>query len=209
MSKLLTKLSFAALLVASMNASAVTEHEAEIELDDADVAVAPAPATPAASQATSGNLTVKGFVYSNTCYLAADSVNKVVELASVKANELDGAGKTAKAKAFNINLQGCPAVYVNAVKQQKQNVAITFDNDSQAVTTAGNLKNTLADGAKNVDIQLLDESSQPIHLKNKPVVAKALSAGNVSFALKAQYYATGVAEPGDIETQVPFSIEYK
>lgn len=219
MSKLFSKLSVAALVTMSVGAYATdttsaTPAASNNAVQNHSATIHTPPPAPPATKPENGTLTVKGAVVSSTCYLNTNSVNSLIKLPSVNANELNVVGKTAGLGQTQINLEGCPTVRVDAVGNRKNEVTITFDPEksNSNIKESGNLKNIASqDAAKNVDIQLV-KAGNPINLKTQPVIAKSLSQGqngNISFTIGAQYIATGEVEPGLVESNVDFKIEYK
>lgn len=213
MSKLLTKLSVAALVVMSMGAYANT-----VSIDgEGDLPPASTSQT-SNSAVTSGQVRFQGQVLANTCSVATNSRDVLVKLPAVKANELAKNSESAKGNTpFQITLEGCPlAGYVSNAGVKKSNVSIYFDNTAAAVTTDGTLKevNPVANSAKGVEIQLFNESNQKINLKagkeeQAQLIKKALGEENVTFQFSAEYVGKGNVEPGLVSTQVPFTIDYQ
>lgn len=224
MSKVLTKLSVAALLAVSMGAYA-NGLEAEIETDDPTLVIessSPAESTPTpAVLHTNGQVRFEGQVVNNTCYVSESSRDQLVKLPVVKANDVkNGSGKGTT--PFQITLEGCPVAgyHIDSTSgEHKSNVSIYFDNNAPAVTDEGNLKNTIdvANAAKNVAIQVLNKSNSKINLKGDKaaqfaLIKEPLKAGEeqVTFNFFAEYVATGNnVEPGFVKSQVPFSIDYQ
>lgn len=213
MSKLLTKLSVAALVVMSMGAYANT-----VSIDGEGDLPAASTSQPSNSAVTSGQVRFQGQVLANTCSVATNSRDVLVKLPAVKANELAKNSESAKGNTqFQITLEGCPlAGYVVREGDKKSNVSIYFDGAAQTVTAEGTLKevNPAANSAKGVEIQLFNESNQKINLKagkeeQAQLIKKALGEENVTFQFSAEYVANGKVEPGFVSTQVPFTIDYQ
>ncbi len=214
MSKLLTKLSVAALVAMSMSAYATTEHT--VSSNGQTLSAAQQPTGPVV---TSGQVRFQGQVLANTCSVATNSRDVLVKLPAVKANELAKNSESAKGNTqFQITLEGCPlAGYVVREGDKKSNVSIYFDGAAQTVTAQGTLKevNPAANSAKGVEIQLFNATNQKINLKagkdaQAQLIKKALNnEENVTFQFSAEYVANGKVEPGFVSTQVPFTIDYQ
>lgn len=207
MKKLVMILGMASLF-ASGSVLANSDHD--VVFDDADAGVTTA-AAPAAAQpgVTAGTLTINGNVWANTCYIKAGDVKKIVDLEDIYSNSLKTAGATGNPKNFTITLENCPI----KGQQGEANVKLGFKKNANVDPATGNLKDigTAPNVAKNVQFQVLHNGA--VVNFNQADVKKALASKSandeVAFDFTAQYYATGVAEPGNLTATIPFSIEYE
>lgn len=153
-----------------------------------------------AALAADGTITIEGKVVDTTCSVVAGGENKTVTLPNVAksslANNNDVAGKT----QFTLSLNGCAG----------QNVAAYFEQNAN-VAANGNLTT----GVNNVQVQLLDKNNAAINISqpqstqiNAYETADATS-GEATLTYYAQYFATGAAEAGTVNTTVNYTIAYQ
>lgn len=117
-----------------------------------------APATTA-----DGTITFNGNVQSTTCVISVNNGAKdgTVNLPTAKTTDLSTATSTFGATPFDIKLTGCVA----ATGTTLASTVTPFFASGPATNREGRLINTLADGAKNVELQLLNGTgTDPINL---------------------------------------------
>lgn len=174
----------------------------KILLSAALVAVMAASAfAPTAQAANSGTINFTGKVLADTCTISVNGGSTVtlptVMTGAFAASVGSVAGTT---PAFSIALSGCDNNTTSA--------KMAF-NGANIDTTTGNLQNTAASGA-NVQVQLLDSSGAVINTStqaNAPTIA--VSSGNGSTSLKAQYISTATATTaGLVSSSVGFTLTY-
>ncbi|MEX4603222.1 type 1 fimbrial protein [Haemophilus influenzae] len=184
---------------------------------------------------TSGKVTFFGKVVENTCKVKTDNQNMSVVLNDVGKNSLSTKGNTAMPTPFTISLQDCNNVTTAANKASKVGVYFysweNADKDNDYT-----LKNKMSnDFATMVNIQLMEsDGTTPIKVVGKTtedfvhkgangsavnstaVTSKHISGntalnGNTSIDLHfiSQYYATGTATAGKVESSVNFQIAYE
>lgn len=153
-----------------------------------------------------GTITINGQVTSTTCSINAGSPNISVQLPTVSASTLTTAGATAGATPFTIALTNCTPV-------QGAGTAIAYFDDMDHVDmSTGNLVNTAAGGASNVQVALSTASGTPIALQSGGTQGQtpvSVSSGNATLNYTAQYKATGKAGSGPVSTYTTYSISYQ
>lgn len=159
-----------------------------------------------AANAADGTITFNGEVTDKTCAVqASTSKDFAVTLPTVSATSLAAAGQVAGRTSFSINLSACSA----------GNVATYFEPGP--TVALGRLKNMAAtSAAKNVDLQLLNDSASPLTIAN--VSPGGLQAGSSWVAVPAgggtnlnyfvEYYATAPAVAGAVTSSVKYTIIY-
>ena len=151
-----------------------------------------------------GTINITGKVNDQTCQIKTGAENLSVQLPEVGVNSLNTADKTAGATPFTITLQGC--------RTGSGNVSAYFEPGSTIV--GSRLANTSTNSpAGNVEVQLLNSEREPIDLAQSSASAQsssnsALDATEINLKYYAQYYATGVATPGEVKSTVNYTIVY-
>ncbi|HHE9991506.1 type 1 fimbrial protein [Haemophilus influenzae] len=191
----------------------------------------------AANTDTSGKVTFFGKVVENTCKVKTENKNMSVVLNNVGKNSLSAKGDTAMPTPFTITLQNCNPNGGNGNLNKAAKVGIYFhswDNaDDTNEYTLKNTKEVATDGAKKVNIQLVEANgTENIKVVGKattdfftqnnngaaaPVLnAKHISgsttlgtANNVNLHFIAQYYAINQASAGKVQSSVDFQIAYE
>jgi len=158
------------------------------------------------AQAQTPTITFEGEVTDQTCKATINGqTDAVVMLPTVSQSDLAGVDKTAGKTDFTLNISGCTATSEGQTKKVKVN----FFGPS---VSGKNLKNTAANGARDVAVQLLD-GSQEIDLSAGivPVEAGDISATDTSFSkvFSAQYVseATSVGV-GKVTAVVQYTLSY-
>ncbi|KVT47654.1 fimbrial protein [Burkholderia ubonensis] len=166
------------------------------------------------AMAADGEIAFNGKVLSTTCTISAGGgatggKNLTVKLPSVSAGALAAAGDVAGRTPFSIQLSGCTG--------DSTKVSTVFESGSTVDSASGrlNLVSAGADDtvAANVQINLLNESQQPIKAglagsqQNSQVVA--LTDGGATLNYFAEYYATGKATAGSANSRVQYSLDYQ
>ncbi|MEX4439648.1 type 1 fimbrial protein [Haemophilus influenzae] len=187
----------------------------------------------AANDKTSGKVTFFGKVVENTCEVKTDHKNLSVVLNDVGKNSLKDKGNTAMPTPFTITLTDCTPT--GGRNMQAQKVGVYFyswkNADKDNVYT---LKNALtADQANNVNIQLMEANgTTPIAVVgnnttdfsfqntnngtsapnvNTKHISGSTTPNKTSLDLHfiSQYYATGPATAGKVQSSVDFQIAYE
>ncbi|EHE2154154.1 type 1 fimbrial protein [Salmonella enterica] len=151
-------------------------------------------------------ITFQGEVTDETCSVVinGNQAKPVVLLPTVSTKELTDQGKTAGSVTFDIGLSGC-----TGSKGKTTKISTVFVGNQ--VTSNGNLGNT--GSAKNVEVQLLDTSDNPINLTGGFTGDGDLqlepNASEASATYTAQYYSTGKAEAGTVAATLQYAVSYK
>ncbi|WP_434642559.1 fimbrial protein [Klebsiella sp. I138] len=162
--------------------------------------------------AADGTINFRGKLVANTCDITINDQASpgVVVLPTLAASTLATAGQTAGKTQFNIGLTNCEGMTSTST------AAAFFENGATVNTTTFNLINTdtSATGAENVQLQLLDATSdQAINIgnQNQRTNTSRIDASTASVVLPyaVQYYSLGTATAGDVTSQVNFSIDYE
>lgn len=170
---------------------------------------------PTVALAADGKVTFNGEIITNTCTVISGDKDKIVTLPTVQVSALSAANQTAGTTPFTIGLENC----ANA-----SDVSVYFE-PNEYVSTEGRLKNTIpaggaANGANNVDIELLNNNHGVIDLANQtidPTTGKVTGGnstvvtpvdGSATLPFYARYFATNAAEAGKVSSYVNFTIVY-
>lgn len=166
------------------------------------------------AQAADGTITFAGAVSDSTCSIngaaSGTPANMAVGLPTVSASTLSTPGATAGTSAATdlvFTLTGCTGAATKAVA--------VFENGSTVDQSTGNLTNLATTApAQNVQVQLLNASLLPINIvtgaNNDMANNSATITGNAaSLKYFAQYYATGKAQAGAVNTTVQYTMQYQ
>lgn len=162
----------------------------------------------ATAHAADGTITINGAVTDKTCDIVTPAGKDfTVTLPTVSKKTLATAGDIAGRTPFQINLKNC----------SEGKVATYFEPGSTVDFSTGRLKNQDANGAKNVDIQLLGSNNAVIPIKatsanqaqdNSQWVSVTSGAG-ADLNYYAEYYATGASTAGKVTSSVKYTIIYQ
>jgi major type 1 subunit fimbrin (pilin) len=174
-----------------------------------------AAAAPLAATAADGTINITGTVTSGTCKVTSGTGTPptiTVALPSVQASALTASGQVAARTAFNIAVTGCGSGVTKATTY--------FEPGPTVDTATGNLLNATGTGAAtNVEVQLLNGNGGT-QTAFSPVVLGAaqasensstytLASGAATLNYYAQYYATGAATAGTVNSSVQFTMIYQ
>ncbi|MDI2145856.1 type 1 fimbrial protein [Pseudomonas sp. ITA] len=171
----------------------------------------------AAVAADSGTLTFAGEVTDNTCDVVVNggTADATITLPRVSSKTLAKAGDVTGRVFVRMNLSNCGLVAGGAATATQVHA---FWQASPLINAGGRLINTdtTTGGAKNVEIQMLNNSllpidmSQPDGLQKSTVAAitGAAGAGTAELAHYAQYYATGASTPGLVKSKLEYVLSY-
>lgn len=163
-------------------------------------------ALPASAQASDGTITFNGSVVGSTCTISVNGGAKdaTVSLQKVTTTALGAAGSVAGGTYFDIELSQC----TGAATQ----VRAFFEAGPNVDSTTANLINRAANGAANVQVQLLSATGSALKIGDSSQraagTAVALTNNGATLKYGAQYYATNAATAGDVSTSVTYSIDY-
>ncbi|KVO87713.1 hypothetical protein WL21_04860 [Burkholderia ubonensis] len=161
------------------------------------------------AQASDGTITFTGSIQATTCQVESGSAEPTVSLPTVGAAALSDAGKVSGRTPFQLRLTGC-----TADEKNPQKVRTFFEAGADVDTSTGRLNNSVATGgAKNVQIQVLNDQHAQISLgqagDQKSQAVTIDKNGNAVLNYFAEYYATGKAEAGKVESRIEFSLTYE
>jgi major type 1 subunit fimbrin (pilin) len=166
------------------------------------------------ARAADGTITITGVVTDTTCSIngkaTGTSADVAVTLPSVTAGSLATTGAVAGTSDFGdikLTLSGCTGAATKAVAR--------FENGPTIDQSSGYLKNqAAATPANNVQVRLLNAKMQPINIltnANNDLAANgaAIATGAATLNYFAQYYATGKAAAGNVNTSVQYTMTYQ
>jgi len=154
--------------------------------------------------AADGTITINGLVTDNTCVVTTpEGGDLTVTLPTVSQTSLATAGTTAGRTPFTLGLSNC----------EVGDVVGTYFEPGATVDFATGLLNNAGD-AKNVKVQLVGANNSPIRVlagpqTNSQFVSVANADGSADLNYYAEYYATGAAEAGTVNTSVQYTIIYQ
>jgi len=154
------------------------------------------------ANATDGVISFSGEVVAPTCVINGGSNDLPVRLQPVNASALSRAGRIAGNTNFQLRLSAC-APGISRVSTYFE-PGPTISPEGRLITDAG--------GARNVQLQLLNNASVPMNLagadgsQNSQLVA--ISNGGALLQYSVNYYATGAATPGTVSSRVQYSLNY-
>ena len=161
-------------------------------------------ASPAFAQTavTQGKVTFDGELTASTCSIKGGDEDKKVLLPKVSTVALAKKGDTAGSTSFDITAAKCSADVAK--------VAAHFEMTNMDPAT-GFLKNLLADGAKNVVVQLVNSDGTGIRAGSTGAYFDVTGAGDdrgATMLYGGQYYATGESGAGKVNTFARFTLAY-
>lgn len=166
------------------------------------------------AHAADGTITINGTVTDTTCSIngvaSGSPADVSVTLPTVPTGSLASAGAvagTSNLGDITFTLSGCSGAATKAVAH--------FENGPTVDQSSGYLLNKAsASPATNVEVRLLNASMQPINVltgANNTVSTNgaAIASGSATLNYFAQYYATGAAQPGSVNTSVQYTMQYQ
>lgn len=167
---------------------------------------------PGAARAADGQINFAGEVTAQTCQITgtpgaagAPVTLPTVTLPTVSSLALATNGATTGNTPFQIQITGCDPA--------RKSVTALFSG-STIDTSTGALRNTAANGAKNVELQLLNADATPLALDRNTVAGQGsksaqLISGKATLYYIARYQARGAATAGPVESSVQFTMIYQ
>lgn len=163
------------------------------------------------AHASNGTINFTGKVSDVTCTVEnGTSGDFTVALSTVSKNQLAASGATAGRVPFDIQVTGCGA--------EGGNISAYFESGPNVNLETGNLVNTAASGANNVEIQITNSQGEAIAIKAAAAGADGaqanaewipLTGGSATINYGAQYYATGAATAGEVIASVQYTMIYQ
>jgi major type 1 subunit fimbrin (pilin) len=154
--------------------------------------------------ATDGTINITGSLTASTCQIngneAGTATNVSVNLPTLAASSLATVGATAGVTPFQLNLTNCTGTSAQT----------HFEAGPTVDSTTGALSNQATTGASNVQVQVLNNLSQPINLStNSNSQTTAVVNNTATMQYFARYFAaSAAATPGAVNTSVMFSMLY-
>ncbi|MNH18530.1 Major fimbrial subunit precursor [compost metagenome] len=153
-----------------------------------------------------GVINITGKVTETSCVLDSSVTNLAVKLPSVDKDLLTSAQSSTGRTGFAMKVTGC-------ADGVKVSAAFVPDNNVDAY---GNLKNTAASAASNVQVQLLDQAQTAININTDDAttqLARAVTVNGstpVTLQYYAQYYSlAGGAGAGDVAAMANYQLTYE
>lgn len=159
-------------------------------------------------RSTSGYGYFKGYMQltPTTCLVTATNP---IPLDTANTSELQTVGKTARAKPFSIVLSNCQDSTTNTATNNTR-VRTYFDGPS--IDPVSGRLNVDANGAQNVQLQVLNADGSVINLAGDPGRQNSaigqIMGGNATLRYLVQYYATGQVTPGKVISRVNYTMDY-
>ncbi|MEX9942726.1 fimbrial protein [Providencia rettgeri] len=159
-------------------------------------------------------VTFYGEVADTTCNVTVNGVSGAVtvQLPTVATTELSSSSTVAGTTPFNFTVSGCSAASdVTPTQVGMRLLPISTANSGNllnvaATNPASNVVVQLVDngtgGPKTIDFSLGEYTSI---LQSKP----GDNTGTLTFPFSAQYYATGQATAGKVQSQIQYALTYK
>ncbi|NWA27286.1 type 1 fimbrial protein [Pseudomonas gingeri] len=161
--------------------------------------------------ANDGIITFNGLVTDVTCTIEGEApgggtVVKNIDLGGVPASLLANAGDRRNLTGFTIRV-GSPG---ETACTDGRTAMIAFDPSSPAIDVATGRLNidSTADSASNVQVEVTRRDGTPIHVYTEKSEGVVIADNQALIPLAAQYYATGAAGEGEVNTRVGFMVEY-
>ncbi|SAL31326.1 fimbrial protein [Caballeronia udeis] len=163
------------------------------------------------ANAADGTITFTGSVTDTTCSIdtkTAGSADKNVKLRPVTASTLASKGATAG------TTDGTDMTFVLSGCSTETKAVARFENGPTVNSDTGYLENQAPAGAKNVQVRLLNASRLPINIvtgENNDIAGNGvqLVTGAADLKYYAEYYATGKATAGPVNTSVQYTVDYQ
>lgn len=156
-----------------------------------------------------GKVIFNGEVIDQTCVVVTNKQQQTVILDKVQATKLAKAGDVAGGKNFSIDLQGC--------KTDSQHQLVRAEFKSSPLVDAANGYTLKKNGgtATNVNFRLKEADGTAIRIGDPSYVANDAAykdlnrqaTGSINYSV--EYYATGKATEGTVNSEVEYSIVYK
>lgn len=149
-----------------------------------------------------GTINFEGKVVNAACSVAADSMNQTITLDDVKVSKLATAGEASgQAVPFQIVIADCDTTVM-------KNVSVSFNGQSDAISTGALANNAGAGAATNVGLQLYGPDGEPLALGVESSTV-ALTGEQNSLPFSVDYIATGdAATAGTVAATATFSMNY-
>jgi major type 1 subunit fimbrin (pilin) len=171
---------------------------------------------------STGTINFNGELTDTTCdvNIEGQGPDATITLPTVSINELTAAGQTTGRTSFNMALTNCQVTAAdeeNGVAAGPSKVSAFFQPGDTVDLSTGRLLNQTADGATNVDLQLLDASNAyaAINVGNTSQVNDTAyvdidtATGTAEIPYAVEYYATDATTAGKVTSSVVYNLQYK
>ena len=171
-------------------------------------------ASPYSQAASSGTITFNGQIVANTCSVAVNggTADATITLPTVPQASLLVAADTAGQTFFTMALTGCSAT--PAVTEDQ--VAAYFESGTTVDATTGMLIPTGVGAPANLRLRLLDGDTAhtPIQAGNMnqttaSTFTSIAGGANITMHYGVEYYATGAADAGTVNSSVIYTLQYQ
>lgn len=169
------------------------------------------------AMAADGTVHFRGEVIDSTCEVTADTKDQYVDLGKVNRTSFTGVESTSAAKAFNIDLEKCPATYTKASLRFDGTLAAGSKGDlaiGNPVTTStpgdytGAETNPVTATGVAIRIYNTDNTQLELYKDSTPTDIDTV-AGTASMKFLARYVATSATvTPGTANADSQFTIVY-
>ncbi len=168
-----------------------------------------------AQAADGGTIRIHGQVEDTTCSITGGAGTEggtdtiTVGLDKVAPAALTAAGTSGIGrKQFTLNI-GAPG---EGSCENGKIADLSFVTSSARIDAAtGTLTNAAPFGAQNTNIQLTSATGAPYNLADPTVIVSSpeIAGNQTTITMGAQYYATGAATPGPVDTNVQYQVTYR
>ncbi|OAT49460.1 type 1 fimbriae major subunit [Proteus hauseri ATCC 700826] len=150
-----------------------------------------------------GTVHFVGQIVAAGCSVDSESMNQTVEMGQVRTAAFAAKGDKSDAKDFNITLNNCDVAIA-------KNVAFSFLGQTSTATDILALSGTTDGSAKNVGINIIDQSGVNLKVDGSTFGAKtALVNGRNIIPLTARYISTGdTVQAGQANAVATFNVQY-
>lgn len=136
--------------------------------------------------------------------MTTNCINQTVQLGQVRSATLKEANSVSTAVGFKIQLDDCDTQIAKNVSFGFSGVTLNGHNDLLA------LQSSAAGGAKNVGIQVLDSTGQPLDFTGVSFSNKTiLHNGKNIIPFQARYSSLGQATAGTANADATFKVQYE
>lgn len=159
----------------------------------------------------SGKITFSGEVIDAPCTIAADDVDKTVDLGEITLAEITSAGKSTPVPV-EIHLTDCSLTnYTTSGGVNVSKVDVTFSSTATTAEDIDLLNNTTSSGAEGVGVRLLTESEQNITLGQAEEVPLIVDSTEQTLTFKAQMETISgkTPTPGFVTANATYVLNYQ
>jgi major type 1 subunit fimbrin (pilin) len=168
------------------------------------MALAAASTSVLAADETQGTVTFNGELIAETCTIASDSVNRIVDLPTLSTQTLNAPKLEAGSKGFDLNVEKCPEGITK--------VAAHFEaiGSTGGDSATGNLVNKYSGektAAGNVQVRLYNSDEQQLKLGDTGTAAD-VTDGKATMRYYGGYYSTAPTTAGMVSAQARYTLAY-